>query len=196
MKTILFTTFSLLVFQTVFAQKFDFDNFNRQRQTINKKGLLAIGGWSAANIIYGSIASSKASGSTRYFHRMNTIWNSVTLGISTFGYLTAKQDAGLNFGQSLKKQASIEKVFLANVGIDVAYIVGGFYMKERAKGSSKNPEKSKGFGESVILQGSFLLLFDALMYGIHNNHGKQLYKISEQVQFAPTQNGIGMVMQL
>jgi hypothetical protein len=127
---------------------------------------------------------------------MNAIWNTVTLGISAFGYLSAKKDAGLTYAESLNKQTSIEKVFLVNVGIDAAYIAGGFYIRERSKGSSKDPEMSKGYGESIILQGSVLLLFDAVMYGIHNKHGKQLFKMSEKINFTTNENRLGLMMKL
>ncbi len=196
MKTLLTLCFVLLLCEAAFPQQKNLDLFNQRRQQINKKGLLAIGSWSAANIVYGTIASSQTHGSTKYFHRMNAIWNGVTLGLSAFGYFSAKKEAGLNFTQSLKQQSSIEKVFLANVGIDVAYIAGGLYMRERAKTSAKNPERSQGYGESVMLQGSVLLMFDALMYVLHQYHGKQLYKMAEKVNISSTENGVGFVVKL
>lgn len=182
--------------QMIFSQQLVLDEFNQQRQKINKKGLLVLGSWSAANIIYGTIASSQTQGSGKYFHRMNAIWNGVTLGVSAFGYFNAKKDEGLSYAQSLKNQAFIEKIFLVNAGIDVAYIVGGLYLKERSKTSSKNSDKFKGYGESIILQGSVLLLFDVVMYSIHNKHGKQLYKMAEKINFTSTDNGVGMVFKL
>jgi hypothetical protein len=196
MKKVLLLTMGIVLSDIVYSQQPLLDEYNEQRQKINKKGLLVLSSWSAANIIYGTIASSQTHGSTKYFHRMNAIWNSVTLGISTFGYLAAKKDKGLSYPQSLKQQSNIEKVFIANAGVDLAYIAGGFYLKERSKAGSKNPDRSKGYGESIVLQGSVLFLFDALMYAIHNKHGKQLYKMAEKINLSTTDNGMGMVIQL
>lgn len=191
---ILLTGLALMLSQLASTQ--DLNEFNQHKQNINKRGLFALSTWSAANVIYGSVASAKTQGSTKYFHRMNSIWNAVTLGLSTFGYLSAKKETGLTFSQTLKKQASIEKVFLFNAGLDVAYIAGGFYMKERSKSLLETRDRNKGYGESIILQGSVLLLFDVLMYGIHNSHGNQLYKIADKVVISSTDNGVGVVVKL
>ena len=196
MSKILLGTVGLLLNLAALTQQLNLDQFNKYKQQINKSGLLVIGSWSAANIIYGSIASSKANGSARYFHQMNAIWNTVTLGLSTIGYLSAKKEDGLTYSSTLRKQAAIEKIFLVNAGLDVAYIATGFYMKERAKSNLENKDKNKGYGESIILQGSVLLLFDIIMYGVHNKHGDQLFKLADKLTFAATTYGVGFVVEL
>lgn len=196
MKTLLISALSILLCKLCFSQQVGLNEFNVKRQKINKKALLIIGGWSAGNIIYGSIASAQTQGSTKYFNQMNAIWNGVTLGIATIGYISAQKNANLSYAQSLKQQTSIEKAFLVNAGIDVAYIAGGLYIKERSKSPSGNPDRLKGYGESIILQGSVLLLFDAILYGVHNQHGKQLYRMAIKINIASTDNGVGIVVKL
>ncbi|MGB0369290.1 MAG: hypothetical protein ACPGD8_07775, partial [Flavobacteriales bacterium] len=45
----------------------------------------------------------------------------------------------------------------------------------------------KGMGYSLIMQGGFLLLFDAVMFGIHKSHWKKNErKIWEQLEFNGT----------
>ena len=176
------------------AQQIDLPTYNKQAQQINKKGLLVLGSWSAANVIYGSIASSQTSGSTKYFHQMNALWNGITLGLSSAGYLLAKKETGLSYNETLKKQAGVEKLFLLNAGLDVAYITGGLYLKERSKNSINNRDKLKGYGESVMLQGSALLFFDVIMYAINNKHGKKLYLGNKNVSLNFTGNGVGLVV--
>ncbi len=176
------------------AQQVDLAGYNKQAQQINKNGLLVLGSWSAANVIYGSIASSQTSGSTKYFHQMNALWNGITLGLSSAGYLLARKETGLSFEETLKKQAGVEKLFLFNAGLDVAYITGGLYLKERSKNSINNRDKLKGYGESVMLQGSALLLFDVIMYAINNKHGKQLYLGNKNVSLNFTGNGVGLAV--
>ena len=67
--------------QSVVCQQTTLNHFNSKRQEISKKGLKILSAYSIANIIYGSIASSNTTGSNKYFHKMNVIWNGVTLGI-------------------------------------------------------------------------------------------------------------------
>jgi hypothetical protein len=54
----------------------------------------------------------------------------------------------------------------------------------------------KGYGESVMLQGGVLLLFDGIMYSIHNNHGKKLNKMAEKLILTTTDFGVGLVLKL
>lgn len=196
MKKIILAAGSFLLCKMVFSQQQNLSDFNLQRKKISKNGMLVLGSWAAANVVYGSIASSQSSGSTKYFHQMNAIWNGVTLGLVAVGHFTAKNEGSLSLAGSLKQQAAVEKLFLLNAGLDVAYIAGGLYMRERSKNSTSKPERLKGYGESIVLQGSVLLLFDAFMYAIHNGHGTKLYKIAEKVDVAATANGVGVVVSL
>lgn len=179
-----------------FAQQTELTAFNKERERISRTGLKVLAGYSAANIIYCSIAAGQATGSNKYFNEMNAIWNGITLGIAGLGYLTAKKAGVLTYSESLKKQQGVEKLFLFNAGLDVAYIAGGAYLKERSKTTNKNPSRLKGYGESVMLQGGVLLLFDGIMYAIHNKHGKGLYKLADNIKLAATENGIGLIVKL
>ena len=192
MKKILLLLIISAAARQAYCQQTTLDIFNAEKQKINKNGFVVLASWSAANIIYGSIAASQSHGADKYFQQMNAM-NSVTLGLSAFSYFTAKKDAGLSYEQSLKKQAGLEKIFLFNSGLDVAYIAGGFYLKEKAKNTIKNTDKLIGYGKSVVLQGSALLLFDAVMYILHNRHGKQLY---HKIKLASTADGIGVLVKL
>ena len=196
MKQYLVSVVVILISVTVFSQQTNFDRFNKERQKISQTGIKILATYSAANIIYGSIASSQTTGSNKYFHEMNAIWNGITLGITGIGFLTAKKEGTLSYGESLKKQQHIEKLFLFNAGLDVAYIAGGAYLKERAKTTIKNPLRLKGYGESIMLQGVVLLLFDGIMYTIHNRHGILLNKMGENIKLASTPNGIGFIVKL
>ncbi len=192
MKNCLCTIFITLSCTIAFTQQSNLNDFNLARQKISKTSMIVLGGWSAGNIIYGSIAASQTSGSARYFHQMNAIWNGVTLGLATAG-LIAKKEKQLSLAQSLGKQANAEKIFLFNTGLDAAYIAGGFYLKERAKNLTENAERSKGYGESIILQGSALLVFDAILYAIHSYHGRAINKIAEKITLSSTPGGIGVI---
>lgn len=197
MKKKIIFALSIQIFSSMlFAQQLQLNNFNKEREKITRTGIKILATYSAANIIYGSIAASQTTGSNKYFHEMNAIWNGITLGITGIGFFTAKKEGILSYTESLKKQHNVEKLFLFNAGLDVAYIAGGAYLKERSKTTTKNPLRLKGYGESVMLQGGVLLLFDGVMYAIHNRHGKSLQKMGEKIQLTTTGNGIGLVVKL
>ena len=44
------------------------------------------------------------------------------------------------------------------MGLDVAYIVSGLIIKN----SKSNVSQNQGFGNSIMLQGGYLLLYDAI----------------------------------
>lgn len=194
-KTIVFVLMCLLSF-VGFGQQTELQTFNAQRNKIDKNAFKILGAYSAANVIYGSVASSQTTGRNKYFHQMNAIWNGVTLGIATIGYLTKRPEGDLSYSASLKKQHSTEKLFLFNAGLDLAYIAGGAYIYETGKTSTRKPERLKGYGQSVMLQGGILLVFDAVVYAIHNRHGQKLNSLTERLQLSATGNGIGVTVGL
>ena len=59
-----------------------------------------------------------------------------------------------------------------NSGLDLVYIGSGFYLYHR--GNNNNSDKLRGYGSSLIMQGAFLLLFDATMYTSEKNNGSKL----------------------
>jgi hypothetical protein len=59
-----------------------------------------------------------------------------------------------------------------NGGLDLVYIGAGIYLNHR--GNSDNSDKLRGYGSGVILQGAFLLLFDATMYSSERSNGNKL----------------------
>ena len=158
--------------------------------------MLVLGSWSAANLIYSGASASLAEGSNKYFHQMNMIWGGINITLATIGYLSAKNQDGLGFAKSLQKQSNLEKTFLFNAGLDIAYVAGGFYLKEKSYNDLKNKDRYKGYGNSIVLQGSALFLFDGVIYLLHQRHGKKLNKLSEKIQLTTTANGIGCVVKL
>jgi len=146
-------------------------SFEQQRQDINKTGMLVLGSWAAGNILIGTYGSLKAKGEAKYFHQFNAMWNVVNLGIATFGYLNAvnSDPASMTNVEILKDYNSLQSFLLLNAGLDAAYIMTGFYLKERSKNSS-SAERLKGYGNSLLLQGGFLLVFDVALYFIHQSN--------------------------
>ena len=170
-KIILFSTAVLLFGITCFAQE-TIASLDIKRVEIQKNGMLVLGSWAALNIGSSLIFSRNTIGTKKYFHQMNGYWNTINLVLAAGSYLTAEANAG-NLAELLLQQSGIEKILLFNAALDLGYMMGGAYLIERSKNSAKNPQRLKGFGQSVILQGGFLFAFDLIMYGVlHQNHLK------------------------
>jgi len=170
--------FAVLIFvvNTLSAQdstKFLY-NYNYNRIKTTKTAMVVLGGWGAANIAAGLIGRSQTTGEARYFHEMNAIWGAVNLGIATASYLgNRKLNPGkYNWQESLHEQRKIEKIYLINGGLDLAYIGTGIFLQER--GRNRQKDQLKGYGTSLITQGAFLLLYDGVNYMIHRHHRKKL----------------------
>ncbi|MBY5950438.1 hypothetical protein KUV23_05600 [Algoriphagus marincola] len=183
--------FLLIVFSSCFfanelmAQQQELDFFNTTRTDFNRKGMVILGSWAVGNMLWGGIAASQTTGSDKAFHQMNLYWNSVNLIIAGFGYWQAsKSPEAMSLWETIEAQQGIEKVLLVNAALDFGYMAGGLYLKER--GLRKNNERLQGFGKSIILQGAFLLTFDAIMYGFHSHHAQALPEFVNQLSLGPT----------
>ena len=62
-------------------------------------------------------------------------------------------------------------------------MAGGFWMQEKAKSAPEHPERLKGFGRSLVLQGAFLLVFDIANFAIHAADNKHFDELLGQVRF-------------
>ena len=146
-------------------------SFQKERNTINKAGMLVLGSWAIGNILLGAYGNQKATGEAKYVHQFNAMWNLVNLGIATFGYVNATtlDPSAMSNREILKEFGSLQNLLLLNAGLDVAYMATALYLKERAK-SSENGERLRGYGNSLLLQGAFLLVFDSALYFIHENN--------------------------
>ena len=80
-----------------------------------------------------------------------------------------------------------------NTGLDAAYITTGLYLKER--GTRLNKDQPIGYGNSLVFQGAFLLVFDLFQYAANRKNGKILDQMLGNWQLGTTQNGIGLSYQ-
>ena len=164
------------------CQTNDFSLFEQQRIRTTRNGMLVLGGWSAANILTGAIGANSSNRETRYFHQMNIIWGTTNLLLAGLGYWSAAREKtnDVTLTKVLLHQSKIEKTFLLNAGLDIAYVTAGLYLRERSRRNA-DPSKLKGYGNSVIMQGGFLFFFDAVMYTLHRQHGKKLMDFTDKV---------------
>jgi hypothetical protein len=195
----IFLLLLIIPFAQLFAQERIADSlfaFHQSRMNINESAMLMLGGWAAGNILVGTYGNFKANGEIKYFHQFNAMWNVVNLGIASFGYFNAinSDPATMTNLEILNDYNSLQNFLLLNAGLDVAYIMTGFYLKERAKNSA-SAERLRGYGNSLILQGGFLLVFDIALYFIHQNNANiKLYPHLESILAGGV--GAGIILRL
>lgn len=168
------------------------DSIAHQRIKLVQNNMYVLGAWASANIIQGAISASNTQGSEKAFHQMNAYWNTVNFAIAGVGLWGIRKQLNKPFGltSNLKEQQKLEKILLLNSGLDLAYITTGLYLKER--GTRLNKPRTEGFGNSLILQGAFLLVFDLIQYGQHHKNTKWLENKMEHLQMGVSANGLGL----
>ncbi len=193
MKKLLFTNLFLGFMCFAWAQSADLLPFAEQRLQKEKVGMIVLGSWAIGNIAAGTTLIGQRSGEDKYFHLMNIGWNAVNLSLATFGYLHAVQadPTDYNLQAVVQAQYRIEKLLLLNTGLDVGYMLGGLYLMERSKTAAKNPERLKGFGKSIVLQGGFLFVFDLASYFVHaNTRSPEWQRLLSNIYFDGNQVGL------
>ena len=161
--------------------------FNQQRIDLNTKGMYILSGWAISNIAVGSIGYFKSSGSTKYVHQMNVGWNLINLAIAGGALYQYGQADPTTFSlaQSLNEAQSIEQILLLNIGLNVGYMATGGFLWER--GLRKSKDRFIGYGQSLIIQGGFLLLFDSTLYLLNQTNNEKLDMILKTVSIQGTQ---------
>lgn len=142
---------------------------NQRRLRINQDGMSILLGWAAVNMGVGTAGYFMADDPTwKAFHQMNAGWNIVNAAIGTFGLASALGDnpAGYGLVETYRQSQQIQTILAVNLGLNVAYMVGGGFLWER--GLRKGSERAIGFGQSLILQGGFLFVFDGVLLYLQN----------------------------
>ena len=187
--------FALLVCsQSVFGQV---NQYQKDFNQINENLMLGLGSYAVTNFVlsgYGYTRSSEEA--TKRFHEMNVLWNTVNFSLAVPGYLKAKNGGrALSLEEMVKQQKKTEAVFLINDALDLGYIATGIWMQQRAERQIGREELFKGYGTSLILQGSFLFAFDTYAYLLHHGHAKKS-AVLQRISYRTTPYGIGFSVAL
>lgn len=142
------------------------------------RGLAVLAAWALLNLVVGGylLANADRRYEPYYFQAMNVGWGLVNAGLACWSilHLRFSTPAGLVVADLFREQLLNENIFLFNAGLDVAYIMTGFYL--RALGAQPHrdkPERLLGFGRSLWVQGGFLLVFDAVVWTWLHWQGQQ-----------------------
>ena len=200
-RSITFLALFLILAPQVWSQPItqpELDDLNAQRLRINQRGMITLGSWAIANIGYSGVQMARTEGRTKSFHQMNVAWNAVNLGIAGLSYWGGRRAMGkpYDLATSVKEQRKVELSLMFNSGLDVGYMAFGLYLRERSfRELGDRRDRFNGWGNSLILQGGFLFVFDVVMSVVHQRHGNRgVMKLLERVQ--PASSGIGLSISL
>jgi hypothetical protein len=191
-KNLLFFIVILMISSPILAQ----ENFLKEAAEINRNGMYVLGSWALLNIATGAYGMTQATGTTKRFYEMNIYWNLVNMGLAAGGIIGGDMmigDADGSLSEILDRQSRIEKTFLFNSALNFTYITTGILLKEMSRNSEKWKFHLSGYGNSLIVQGVFLLGFDLTMYFLHHSHANRvLSPVLENLSFGP----LGMGFQI
>lgn len=170
------SAFFLTAYITIYAQTIDLKTFNQNRADFSKKAMCVLGGWAVGNMAMSGLRLGHTEGVSKAYHQMNLGWNAVNVTIAAFGYWAAMREnpASYDLFTSINEHHKVDKMFLFNAGLDVGYMAAGAWMLEKSKTDTRNPQRWKGFGQAVAINGAFLFVFDLSAYFLHSPKITQL----------------------
>jgi hypothetical protein len=146
---------------------------DRARRALNLDGMSVLMGWALLNMGVGGVGALTTRGRWRGFHEMNAGWGAVNMAIGAIGYWrnTGELKGAPSLARTLVEEASIREILLLNAGLDVGYMALGGLLWER--GLRKQELRMVGWGQSVLMQGAFLMAFDLTLYALHRGRAQQ-----------------------
>jgi hypothetical protein len=136
-------------------------DLNAERIELNRSAVWLLTGWTVLNLTVGTVGYFTAEDPVwRGFHQMNALFNVPVLGaaLGSFALLAAQDPERLDLRQSLHRGVMLERGLLVGITLDVASGLLGLSLRER--GLRVGSERLEGWGNALLLQGAFLLLFD------------------------------------
>ena len=191
--TLLLIGFSL----QAFAQKDSLKYYNNLRINTTTHGLEVLGAWGIANTGISAIGwVNSTTPQSRYFYQMNTIWGGADFLTAVLGYTGTKKlmNKNLSAAELLERQEKLVKVFKINSYFDIGYLGAGAYLT--LAGNSRNSPIMKGYGESILLQGGFLLIFDSLMYKAEKGNSTKLRQFLEKHPITFDGRRVGIIFEM
>ena len=156
---------SLLISFSVNGQ--DSIQFQKRLFKVQQKSNIVLSGWSLLNVGISPLCTKNLFNpvtSSDYFHSGNFNWNLINIGISSLGHYSVYRNSQKNWTISelnLRKKR-LERALIFNVALDIIYLASGALLKYTANpNDTVNYPSFQGGGNSLILQGGFLLIFDS-----------------------------------
>ena len=185
-----------IIITSSFAQKDSIlKQFDDSRNRKTHQSMIVLSTWAGANIA-GSIAGFALTNNyeDKQFYIMNGAWGVINLSLALPSLFGKPKPTGTVWDVQ-KRQTNVEKLFLVNAALDLAYIMRGTYYLEQAKHQTdiKEEQRSRGFGNAIIIQGVGLFIFDLTMTFISNhNRKKHLDPFLKNATISFTGNTVGL----
>ena len=160
----------LLVIFSLNISKAQQDSIQYQKQIfkVQSQSNLVLSGWSILNLTISPLSSKSLFNPVTvsdHFHSSNFNWNTLNIGIVGLGYYSTYRSSHKNWTMSelsIRKKR-IERTLAINTALDFLYIAAGVFLKYATNPNDVvNYPLYQGNGNSLILQGSFLLIFDSV----------------------------------
>ena len=137
------------------------DNFYSYQQ----RRLSILLGWGVASTVVGGIMQLLAQDFWKQFGLQALAWGAIDAALALVGIRSARnkerryEQKELGNTDEEKEARTIRRVLLINAGLDSLYILSGSWVIWRFQ----LPSDRQGMGMGILLQGAWLLLFDALL---------------------------------
>jgi predicted membrane protein len=164
-----------LALVTALSAPFDVTDWNTRRLTTQRVGMTVLGSWAVANMAVGAVGFAlETDERMRWVYLGSLLWNTVNLALAAVNLILEwKVDpASIDAKTGLSNNQKNEKIFWVNAGLDVAYLATSAFLWQR--GSTTNDARMVGLGQALLVQGAFLLVFDAVMALLNGNLNDQL----------------------
>lgn len=154
---------------------------NQDRNEANRGAMWVLNAWAGANLASGLAGWVAAEDPEwRAVHQANFVWNLVNLGLGVSGLVQSYADPrALDLDQSRKASEATQISYLVNGGLDFVYLAAGAILLWR--GNVDGSPRLRGWGKAVLLQATFLLLFDIALFMMNSALGAPLRAGTDRV---------------
>lgn len=159
-------------------------NIGLERLQQERTAMLILLGWGLSSLAAGS-AVALSNESYRNFALMNAGWGAVNAGIAAFALAGADTyTTATSFETILKDEHLFNRILAINSGLNVAYVSVGFSMNYLGQSS-----RTRQFGSAVMVQGAFLMAFDAWLLWNSSDRLSRLAVYPTQLQLSAQDTG-------
>ena len=158
----------LSLFISFSANGQDSIQFQKRLFKVQQQSTIVLSGWSILNIGISPLCSKNLFNpvtSNEHFHLSNFNWNLFNAGFAGLSHYSVYTNSQKTWSipELNKRKKRLERTLGINIALDLIYITSGLLLKQATNPNDLvNYPAFKGGGNSLILQGGFLLLYDSV----------------------------------
>ncbi len=132
--------------------------------TFQRRIMRTLFGWGAGSAVVGSFWWVRGDAFWRGVGMQCAAWGAIDAAIALFGRRGANAKAAtrargaMTDAEYIKERQTFGRILMLNAGLDILYIVGGLLFARR---NALRADR-RGAGAGIIVQGTFLFVFDAV----------------------------------